>query len=544
VTDWTLRRPPGALRPSPGRPPPPRPDVGRVWVGVAPLVALFAVGVGLALGWRGVDMAAAVHRVSQFRQAGYSVWDASWYGGQWTLDYSVVFAPVASTLGLRLLSLLAAGGAALGFERVVTRHFGPPARFAAVVFALSTVVETSIGQLPFLSGEALALVALWAATRRRWPAAWAAAIATSLLSPLAGAFLALGAVSWLLASHRSRDRRWSLAVLAVPVAVGLPVVTTAVLFPGQGVMPFSAVDCLWDLIIAAAIFVFTPSRQRALRVGTVLYGAALVASYAVASPVGNNIGRLEDCLALPLAVLLLWPYRRVLLAVAAVPLVLSQWGPALGAMTSLASQPQSQRGFYVPLDRWLTRSDPGGTLGRVEVVPTQAHWESVWVAAVEPLARGWERQTDVAANPIFYRAGALTPASYRAWLLDNGVAFVALPDAPLDFAAQAEGRLITRGVPGLRPVWHDRNWQVWAVAGSTGLVAGPAHVVSVGPQRIVIAAPQTGPLTLRVAWHGNWTVRQGDACAEGDGRWTRLDVARPGTIVVSTTLRSTAGQCR
>jgi hypothetical protein len=513
-------------------------------VGIAPLVALLAVGAGLALGWRGVDAAASVHRVLQYRRYGFTLWDNSWYGGQWTLDYSVVFAPVAAFVGLHLLGLLAAAASALAFERIVTRHFGSAARAAVIVFALGTVVETAIGQLPFLSGEAVALSAVWAATRRRWPLAWALTATATLLSPLAGAFVALGAVAWWTASRSGPGRRRSPAILGLAVAAGLPLVTVTVLFPGEGRMPFPFIDGVWELAIAATIYVLAPRDQRVLRRGTALYAVALVGSMAVPSPLGGNIGRLEDSLALPLAVLLLWPRRRrVLLAVVAVPLVASGWGPAWGAMTSLPSQPSARRAFYAPLDAWLVHADPGGTRGRVEVVPTEQHWESVWVADVEPLARGWERQSDVTANPIFYRSGALTARSYLAWLLGNGVAYVALPAAPLDFAGAPEGRLLARGVPGLRPVWHDRDWRVWAVEGSSGLVSGPGHVVTLADQHVVVQAYRPGPLTVRVAWDDNWSVTRGDACAGASGRWTRLEVARPGPITLSVTLDSSRGRC-
>ena len=561
MSDWSLRRPAplagpgrGAGFSDPGR------EAARGGALLAPAIALVVVALGLALGWRGVDMAAAAHRVAEFHQDGFVLWDASWYGGQWTLDYSVVFAPVAATLGLHLLALVAAAVSALAFERLVTRQWGRRALFAAVVFAVGTVVETSIGQLPFLSGEALALTALWAATRRRWPVAWALAAGTTLLSPLAGAFLALGALAWVLASVRARadraagarlmpppeqrGRRWGLAVLGIPAAVALPVVATAVLFPGQGNMPFSLIDCSWDLAIALTLFCLTPRHQRVVRTGILLYALTLVGSYLVPSPIGGNVGRLGDCLALPVAALLLWPRRRWVLAAVAVPLVVSGWGPAWGAMTSLPSQPAAQRPFYTPLDTWLKDHDPDGTLGRVEVVPTQQHWESVWVAGAEPLARGWERQTDVTQNPIFYRAGALTPPSYRSWLLDNGVAFVALPAAPLDYAGRAEGRLIAAGIPGLAPVWSNRDWRVWAVTGSTGVVSGAGSVVSIGAQRVVIRAAQAGALTVRVVWDGNWAVTAGDACATSAGHWTRVEVTRPGTIVLSVTLDSALGRCR
>ena len=59
----------------------------------------------------------------------------------------------------------------------------------------------------------------------------------------------------------------------------------------------------------------------------------------------------------------------------------------------------------------------------------------------------------------------LDAAGYRAWLIDAGAQYVALPDAPLDYAAVAEGRLVRAGVAGVTPVWSDAHWQVFHVDG-------------------------------------------------------------------------------
>ena len=68
-----------------------------------------------------------------------------------------------------------------------------------------------------------------------------------------------------------------------------------------------------------------------------------------------------------------------------------------------------------------------GEIGRTEIPSTYRHWESYFAAAKLPLARGWERQLDIAYNSIFYHS--FSPSNYRHWLDENGVRFVALPDA-------------------------------------------------------------------------------------------------------------------
>ena len=45
---------------------------------------------------------------------------------------------------------------------------------------------------------------------------------------------------------------------------------------------------------------------------------------------------------------------------------------------------------------------------------------------------------------------------------ENHVVYVALPDARLDYAGQAEGALIAHGLPYLREVWRSRHWRLYA----------------------------------------------------------------------------------
>jgi len=260
-------------------------------------------------------------------------------------------------------------------------------------------------------------------------------------------------------------------------------------------------------------------------------------SVLVPSPLGGNIGRMEDALALPLAVGLLWPpgpaTRRLVLPLVAVPLVLSQWVPAWGAMTSDPGQPATHRSFYAPLLTALTGAAAGQPAGRVEVIPTEFHWEADYVAPVWPLARGWERQLDEADNPLFYgRAGGLTAASYRSWLVDNGVRYVALPHAPLDFAGTGEAGLVAAGVPGLDLIWQSAQWRLYRVVGSAGIVASPARLLSQSGGRLVVTTPTPGPVLVRVRYSPDWQLGPGQGCvarapaAAGGGDWIEVEVPR------------------
>ena len=319
----------------------------------SPLLAITAVGLGLILGWRGVDLPAQLYRVASVRAHGLTLWNSQWFGGQWALSYSVLFPAVAAVAGVAAVTVASAAVAALAFDRLAVDPLGAGGRPAAVVFAIGTAVQSAIGQLPFLAGEALALAACWAATRHRWATAAALAAGASLTSPLAGAFLLLGLVAWVLSRWAGRAGAsgiWPIG--AVMVATAGPLCAAALLFPGQGRMPYPALDYLWEVVVAAGLWLIVGPRHRTIRTGAGLFVAVATAAVLVPTAVGGNVGRLEDVLALPLAVGVLWPrpgsVRRVLLPLVGIPLILSQWGPAWGAMTTNSDQPSTQRPYFAP----------------------------------------------------------------------------------------------------------------------------------------------------------------------------------------------------
>ena len=143
------------------------------------------------------------------------------------------------------------------------------------------------------------------------------------------------------------------------------------------------------------------------------------------------------------------------------------------------------------------------------------------------IARGWERQIDTADNPIFYRAGALDPAAYRSWLLETGAQYVALPDAPLDFAAVEEAGLLRAGVPGLTLALKTEHWDVFAVEGATGIVDGPAVLQSINGDEVVLQVTAPGAVRLRMRYNRNWTVEPRPVCfGPDDAGWITGQVFR------------------
>ncbi len=494
---------------------------------IAPLLAAALTLLAVLTGASGVDLAAATYRVELFARSGLTLWDSQWYGGHWTFDYSVLFAPIGWIAGIPLMEVVCVAVAAWAFDRLAVGRFGRAGRAGAIVFAVGTVVQVAIGQEPYLLGETLALVALLAARGRVWPLAIAFGLASSLASPLAGGFLAMAAFAWLIGTWP--NSRFAAGTLMASAA--LPVFALELLFPGLGTEPFPLLNFAGMFAGLVVVGVLAARLDRTIAIGVGLYAAALLLSFAVPSAIGNNVTRLGISFGVALVVMLAWEQRRharALLIAAAVPLALAQWVPAAHALLG-DGNPSIQAAYFRPLLSFLHRADR--PLGRVEVVPTALHWEAAYVAPSFPLARGWERQLDTASNPIFYVPGRLTDASYRAWLFANGVRFVALPNVPLDYAAVAEGRLVRAGVPGLRLVWETRRWHVYAVSGAPGIVSGPARLLSSNGAEMRLAVSHAGSIIVRERFVDAWRVASGDAVlSPARGGWLELRARRAGRI--------------
>jgi hypothetical protein len=490
------------------------------------IAALAAAG-GLLVwffGWRGVDMPAQQYNLHIFKAFGWSIWDIGWYGGHSVLTYSTLFPALARVLGMHLTAIVSAAGASWAFDHLLVERYGTRARAGSVVFALGTMVPAIVGQLPFLLGEALGLACLLALVRRRPVLAALAGLGCALASPVAGAFLVLAAAAF--AVHVGPGER--VPPLVVAGLTATPSLLIALEFGTPGVFPLPWIQLAAILAIAFAVLVLQPRTDRALRAGAALYGVAAIAAFVVPNAMGGNVGRLVMSVGGALAVGVACAGRRVLWGLIAIPLIIWQWAPLMSGGVHRGTYPPATAAYYAPLVARLQAHDLSG---RLEIPLTASHWEAAFVAPSVPLARGWERQQDVVVNPLFYRNTPFTSEEYKQWLDDSGVAWVALPDAPLDGSAKQEAAIIRSHPSYLRPVWHDAHWQLFNVVGSPGLVTGPAQLVSVRPDHVVLRATGAGQVTLRMRFTSHWSVRTDNACRQPtpDG-WTHLTVYRPGTV--------------
>lgn len=503
---------------------------GPLWIFAPALLAAGLAFGAMAAGFHGTDVAAQVYRVVQVRLHGITLWDIGWYGGNYPLGYSVVYPFVGAVVGVELTAVLSAAAAAFAFDRLLVGYLGRrPA--ASWYFATSVIVEVAVGQFPFLLGQALGLLAVLAVTRSRWRIAALLAALAGLSSPVDGAFLALAMGAWALATWSASTGERRLRLIGVGAIAVIPVGIVSLIFPGTGPFPYSVPRLVGVLVLCALALTGYVKTSPALRVGAGLYALVALATFSIHNPLGDNASRLGLDIGVPLLICFVGFERRWRAAVLVIPFVLWQWAPGLGAVHGSGNIPSTQQSFYQPL---LTEvaAQTGGVPIRLEIPPTQDHWEAAYVAPHVALARGWERQLDIAHNPLFYGHGSLTPATYHQWLLANGVGWVALAHAPLDYAGRAEARLLSsHRVPDLHMVWQTASWQLWRVTDSPGLVSGPAQVTGITADRLDLYVTRPALLTLRVRYTSYWTVSHGSACvSRGAEGWTTIRARSAGVL--------------
>jgi hypothetical protein len=241
----------------------------------------------------------------------------------------------------------------------------------------------------------------------------------------------------------------------------------------------------------------------------------------VASPLGGNASRLGALFAGPLLACVPLAGARRTVALAALPL-LAYWQlmPPIRDVAVATGDPSTQASYYAPVLARLPADS-----GRVEVPFTRSHWDARWMAQRVPLARGWQRQLDRDRNALFYE-GTLTAARYRAWLYENAVAWVALPDAALDESAREEAALLRAGVPGLHEVWRSRHWRLFRVARAAPL--GARALETDGFTAL-------GTTLVRVRWSPYWSVVAGAGCVRRAprGDWTLVTAEGRGAVRVA-----------
>jgi hypothetical protein len=501
------------------------------------LIAAAAASFAVLVLPRGGDLAAHLYRTSLV-QHGILVWDNLWFAGQYPLSsYSLLYYPLATLVGNTALAIGGVMLAAAIFASIALREWKSVGRWPARVFAVLLAGQAFTAAYPYDLGLAALLATIWALQRRRTWIAVCCTPATLGFSPLAFLFLALALLALFL--QRRRVDRQALAVgAAVAIAAALQLALLVELPTPGLVYPYG----VWRLLAGFAVAGLGIALSLRGRGGRLLaaifavWAGASVVVYLVPSPVGHNLVRASVFvfpLMLVAGALADFRPRRLALAAAAAALAANVL-PYAGMVADRSSSAGSRPSFWRPVLGFLARHRTSEGF-RVEIVPTANHWEAYYLPrAGFALARGWYRQLDIADNPALY-AARLTPRLYRAWLRARAVRYVVLTDLPLEaIDAQRERSLLQSPDSGLRTVWHDRDFTIYALPRPTPILTGPgATSVTLGASRISGTVGRAGVYLLRVHYTPYWTRVSGSICLRpGRSSMTLLDARRAGSFTI------------
>jgi hypothetical protein len=491
-----------------------------VGLGLAALLGL----VWLLLPPTGSDLSAQVAHADFARDHLWTPVDLRWFGGTGWLSYSVLVPPLMAAVGVRAVGVVATAASAGLLGLLLSRCRVPRPGTGAAVGALCLAANLVVGRLTFAVGAAAALATLLAVTwrhRARWLVLAVGPLVTWAASPLAALFLGVAAAALVLQGRESRREG---GVLGAAVLVAL----AASGWLGQGgYMPAPVDRGVAGVTLCVLLAVVT--RYRLVRTGALLAGAAIALAVTLRTPVGMNALRLPELFAPAVALAtsrlpMRWVVPAVVVAVCWLPPLTSDDITAIGGPSNASS-------YYRELTSELQRLP---LTGRVEIPPTLHRWEAVYVADRVPLARGWMTQLDDGYNSLFFDGG-VDASSYRRWLRDNAVQYVAVSDAATAEAGRAETALVDGGLPFLHRVWAGRHWTVYRVVPSVSVVTG-ARLLSQDATSVTFLAGSTGTVLARVRWSRWLTLGGPSGCLHRQGTWTAVVVQRPGTYRLGSAL--------
>ncbi|WP_443061715.1 MFS transporter [Streptomyces sp. NBC_00455] len=481
------------------------------WLTAHPVITATAVAAVAHILWffffanSGGDLAAQDAWAEFVGRHPASAYNLAWYGGMHPVSYSVVSPYLMSVLGVRTTMMIAGtvSAALTALILVRLRAVRNPllcalaADFAFLCNALSGRVTFGLGTMFALGAVAAVFCWPYRWRTRRWAKAWVAAplagIATAS-SPVAGLFL--GVVAAALFLNKRRPGAYALGL--APVAV---VALSAWLFPFSGTQPMSVGTASLPLLYGVFVLFLVPKEWRTVRTGAAVYALGVVLTWLINSEIGSNISRLPMLFAgvvllaaLPYTV----PKSRKWYAVVIAFIGLNVWIGFKSVDDVVRTAPAaSWTRELAPLVNQLQKR--GADKGRVEVVPAKSHREASALSPYVDLARGWNRQADMERNPLFYD-DSLDSVNYRAWLARWAVGYVVLPAGAPDTGAGQEAKLVQDGLPYLKRLWADDNWQLFAVDRPTPMADPPGTVERAEEVGVTVRVRERGRVLIRVPY--------------------------------------------
>jgi hypothetical protein len=362
-------------------------------------------------------------------------------------------------------------------------------------------------------------------------------------SPVAGAFICMGLSGTFLTTRTKAYR----PIIAWTVGTALlALLGVAVLFGAPGAEPFSAVQLAAIGLTQLWLFGGRPADHLRTTIGAATLATLVL--FFVPNGMGANFSRFAYfCLPAAVVATSSKRLRWALFAVAPVTIAAT-----VGTVVDLvnASQPISSVGYYRSLAHRLDKIKDLNDY-RVEVVNHGAHagYDALLEHAL--LARGWETQEDHALNAALLHDD-LDPVTYKVWLDNNAVGYVALPSSSVQ--DYPEYLLVRDHRPAyLQRIWRNADWQLFEVQTPTPIVGRPASVLGHDQKSMTVRVPCACTLPVRVRWskfltaslqgpgrvgHTVDAVPSVSAAVLDDGSgWTTLTTKRAGVYVLRGSLR-------
>jgi hypothetical protein len=416
-----------------------------------------------------------------------------WFGGGTTPgNYSVITPYLSALISAELLGALSA----VAITAVAIPLLRGSRHPVAGVFIAGIAAGSNLwsGRIPFLLGSAFTVGAFLAVRHQRRVLAGFAGVLSVFASPVTGAFLALGLAGTFLSRKSYRG------VSATTIAtVGISLILVAILFGNPGPEHFTLILCLeMTSGMLLCLFARPPDYVR-----TVLYLSIVLAAILQLVPngMGSNFARLA-WFYVPVAVVALSGRKVWVTLLLVAPIVFGGVDGAVNDVTT-ATQPMSNQAYYTQLSAQLDKTPALSNL-RLEVV-TGSHAADTALLDHAMLARGWETQEDDTFNSVL-QSKTLNSYSYKVWLDNNAVGYVALPLAEKDIypeytLVKGGSLLVGDGSEGyLQEVWSNVDWRLYRVVGANPVVAAPATLTQHSPSRLTIKVPQAGKVYVRVRY--------------------------------------------
>jgi len=504
-------------------PPPRRFAVRDLWPAafvVANSVAFLIIRPGVNDLWAARARAsAAAHGV------GLTYW-FSWFGGGSTPGNYSVFTPyVSAIVGAEVLGVISAV-AIMAIGWLVLRGTAHSS-WALAILAIGVSANLWSGRIPFLFGSVFAIAAFAAVRGKQSVLAAGLGVLSVFCSPVSGAFIGLGLAGSFISEPTKEYRRICMTTAA---AVAAALVFVGIAFGNPGPENFS----IWLTLelLGGLVLCLWAAPAPWVRTTIWLSFIVVIALYLIPNGLGSNIMR-WGWFFIPVAVIAT-SRRRLIVALALVATMVGAGVQSTAADLINASDPTSTTAFYRPLARELDKLHDLTTY-RVEVIAhgfshgSHAGDEALLNHAM--LARGWETQEDRAYNAIL-GSPSLTPVSFKVWLDNNAVGYVAIPRQRVKSSPEYD--VVADGTPYLHRIWQSVDWQLFRVVNPTPIIEAPATVLERGQARLTVNIPCTCSIFVRLRYSKflKATMPGGSgvlAKVSNDGSgWTLITTTTPG----------------